>query len=1458
MKTTSINIITIFLLLLGINQIALACVDCLEAEINGSACTDCPPDGWRILQGLPGMCDGSTCSVTCSTASHDGGGVAVLKSNGTPIFDDAIDKTISGLTPGVSYAIGFDFAQCGTGALRIDIDGFRHYFEGGSDYERAIICFIAEDVDVEIVLMARAPLASDVTLMVDYLSCSELINGRDPVEDCEAFSLEVSDGGVVCPGEDFDISAVISPSAGTVNARWECDPPEGLDYLDDPNALEPIFNFPDEGNSAEQFFTYTVYVDKGGCEEIRELEIIVTPSIDPEFGPLYLCASDDMSDLPPVTTNRYTGSWDGPSPLIHYAGEDITVTFHLHPDQNNCAGPLELEVFVDTFVYVEFFLELEYCSTDSSEIVFPDISDNAVFGEWTIEEFTPSDMGPGYFYNSFIPDIFENPCSQPYEVEIRIIDTEPIGFELPEVFCAGEEFTFPRFDTSGIRGRWETRMITTDVLPGVYENRFEPIGADCDDYYIHQYRVVDFELAPIVIDPTGCTSLDGYIEFNDMLNLEFSIDSGRTWQTEGVFSDLTADTYQIIYRYNIEEACPDTIEVTLYGTESPSISEVLVFDDTDCTIDNGEARVIGGVIGEYEYSIDEGLTWTEDERFSTLSGGDYILMVRYIDDPACFSAYPFVIRDVGLPVIQSAIAEDISDCNAEDGVISIVATGNELEYSIDGGLTFSASSVFEDLGVGTYPVVVQGLGENCTASDEVMIFGPELPMVNLSSQSPTSCVLDDGTIIMDSDRLGELEFSIDNGLTWQEEEEFLGLGAGGYSILYRLIDSPECNDELSTVLTSPDLPEVEDIIISDNTSCSSPNGRIEIIISQMDIEYSIDGGTSWSSSPDFENLEGGIYDVHVRLISNTDCVFAQSVSVEEFELPVIDNIMVSAVSDCGADDGSIIVDALGTDLRYMLEGITSWQNSNTFENLSSGDYLVLVTIDESIDCTVSQMVNIGGVSPPDINVTTIIDATACSINNGQVSLESTFIPASEIEFSIDGVTWQDVGDFDDLAVGDFMAYVRLKASPSCLSETSFSIEMEPEELTGLNVLGFDPSDCDLEDGVIEVNGTHSMMLALEYSIDNINWQSDNIFSDLPEGIYTCYVRVADSPLCTYEETIELIAPDCPCLDYMLSAESNPVLCELELGSIEVQLNMDETILWDDGSTEFSRTDLNSGWYSFTIIYQDGRCIYEDSIFVDEIDRIEFLLESFPSDCEGDDNGFVEIVDISGGDGTYNYSLDGTVYQGQSGFYDLSPGQYELFITDDTGCQSNEQFVIDLASEEIEAVLPASLSILEEEVITLNPLINETTIDSFVWSPTDYLADPSQLIAEAQPTENITYTLTIYYGDGCTHTRTIDIRIIGKEERLYLANIIDPTDSQNTVFFINTRSNFRGTINSMTIYDRWGNKVFHKDTPEVNNPSDGWDPNGTYRVGQGVYTFLISYDDLKGKSQMEVGTVTIIK
>lgn len=127
-----------------------------------------------------------------------------------------------------------------------------------------------------------------------------------------------------------------------------------------------------------------------------------------------------------------------------------------------------------------------------------------------------------------------------------------------------------------------------------------------------------------------------------------------------------------------------------------------------------------------------------------------------------------------------------------------------------------------------------------------------------------------------------------------------------------------------------------------NALCNNNLGQITVTSpTGPNVEYSIDGGTTWQASPVF-NKPAGIYTITARTIG-TPCLSSITVTITE---PGILNGTASAVSDadCENNNGGITFLATGgtAPYTYSINNGSTFQPAATFNNLPSGTYSSVV------------------------------------------------------------------------------------------------------------------------------------------------------------------------------------------------------------------------------------------------------------------------------------------------------------------------------------------------------------------------------------------------------------------------------------------------------------------------------------------------------------------------------------
>ncbi|MEZ4985225.1 MAG: hypothetical protein R2795_09350 [Saprospiraceae bacterium] len=508
------------------------------------------------------------------------------------------------------------------------------------------------------------------------------------------------------------------------------------------------------------------------------------------------------------------------------------------------------------------------------------------------------------------------------------------------------------------------------------------------------------------------------------MNLEYSIDGGNTWQSSNVFTGLGSGNYAVVVREVGTLTCTDAGTASLTAPSAPSIDDLTVVDASDCGVMDGSITVMA-TGGTLEYSID-GINWQSSPVFNNLAGGTYTVTVRDANSTSCTVVDMALVGGPDVPQIISVTATNPTDCGVDDGTITIVSNASGIEYSIDGGSTFQTSGIFTNLAAGDYDIVVRFVASpSCVDTDMVTLDPLALPILtDIVVTSPTDCGIDDGSVTIMATG-SNLEYSIDGGATWQASNVFNGLPSGVYNAIVRTAGTNGCTAMGMATLEMLSQPIITAVTATDPTGCTGNDGTITIVATGSNLEYSIDGGASWQAGMVFNGLSVGQYEIEVRVTGTANCVATENASLMVLEAPVITNISTIEPTDCVTDDGSISITATGNMLEYSIDGGLTWQLSNVFTGLSSGAYEIVVRIVGTQDCTDTGMAVLNMLASPVLTALTATNATDCGVTDGTITVTAT---GGDLEYSIDGVNWQNSNAFTGLAPGDYTVSARVVES----------------------------------------------------------------------------------------------------------------------------------------------------------------------------------------------------------------------------------------------------------------------------------------------------------------------------------------------------------------------------------------------------------------------------------------------
>lgn len=1007
-------------------------------------------------------------------------------------------------------------------------------------------------------------------------------------------------------------------------------------------------------------------------------------------------------------------------------------------------------------------IETRICASNEV-IVLDSISVDGIKGYWTPPEIR-TDTIVGKNFSSRWRSIDISPsCSTDTIINFTVVEPTQLNFSLLDALCKKFGiYLLPKFSLDSISGFWNINRVNTDTLP---------LG-----------------LLPITF-----------------ISNEFCVD---TFRTSIEIKEFVAPAFDITTKICISDDPFDLPLISLDG-----VSGVWT-----------ERTIIPGIIGSSFVSI-----FTPD--------------IIYRD---CYTPLAVVFEVYNTLKPEFTFPEHVCYTNPSFDFLNIS------ENNITG--TWGSPNI--DISAMNEPVLRNTFVPDNINCHEIITI--EIPIISFSHISldiadPSNCEENDGIITVLNAKSND-EFSINGGLSWQSLPKFNNLAPGIYTIHFRIQENKTCIDSLIGTIREPVFPSILSVQVSDLTDCVINNGAVTCNAEGENLEFSLDD-VSYQSSPTFQNLAAGNYNIFVRNSLKKKCKTSTTFELNAAQKTEIVATEITDLTTCTSGDGSIMINATGQNLVYSIDNELTFQQSGQFTNLPFGNYQIVVSSSSLMNCKDDSLVTIKSPSLPSIKEIIKENPTDCGIDDGRIIImaEGEFL-----EYSIDnGISWSDISVFTNLASGEYQAIIRNKIAVDCFVGDLVTLDSLKQPII-LSIDITQPTTCISNDGKIniEINNPNT-----ELTIDNgLTWLSVSNLQDLGSGMYHLITRVINTSACLDSVSFEIIEPPCPCLNLDVDVDVKFVHCQDSLtGSIKINqingffTNESFDFMWcNNGLNNYEYTGLGQGWYCYTIEY-DRNCKLQDSIFVGTVVPIVFDLVGTDETCK--ELGKLEIINVTGGSGSYQYTLDGLTFQLSPSFKDLSSQSFSVLVKDSLGCSTQKEIIIEKIID-LELNIPEIPPIPKGESAMIMPIIYPVEIDSFAWTPIEFIKDPNQLNATVSPPKTQEYSLTIYNGT-CQLTKSVLIEVLPSEE-IFFPNILSiNSNTTNNLFYLKTDPRNDTTISFLKIYDRWGNLVFQKKNLQINNADEAWD--GTFNgnnVDTGVYQFIAEVS-VNGKLKLIIGSITVL-
>ena len=780
------------------------------------------------------------------------------------------------------------------------------------------------------------------------------------------------------------------------------------------------------------------------------------------------------------------------------------------------------------------------------------------------------------------------------------------------------------------------------------------------------------------------------------------------------------------YSLMVTDANSCVISETFVLTEPPVLVENQVINQSpSCPGGNdGSLEVImQGGAAPYTYEWFDG---SNSNSISGLSAGTYALTVTDANDCRFDGSYT-IIDPLGISISTDFSAPACP--GSSDGAITVTPSNGLAPYSYNWGSFGSTDSTLNGVPAGAYTVTVTD-ANGCSITEQVTLNDPPAIQAN-PTVNHISCYGEaDGSI-----HLAPSGGTAPYAFVWAASEDVsnsrTNLGEGSYTVT--IIDGNGCSVIETYTIDSPEALTVS-ASTTDVLCYGDSTGAVNLTVSGGALPYTY----LWSNgdtTQDLSSLPAGSYSVTVT--DGNGCTTPLTVDINEpssglsYQLDSLANI-----SCHGANDGAIEITVSGGTGSYQY----LWNDGANTEDrsgLSVGDYSLQVT--DSAGCVLSTE-TFTITEPTLLEVDTVVNHISCSgADDGSITLT---VSGGTAPYRYEWADmYADTSARSGLSPGSYE--VTVSDANGCSQAFNFTID-SPEALTvsasTTDVLCYGDSS-----GAVDLTVSGG---TLPYTYLWSNGDTTQDLSSLPAGSYM--VTVTDANGCTAPLTVDINEPSSG-LSYQLDSLADISCHGANDGAIEITVSGGTgsyQYLWNDGANTEDRSDLSAGDYSLQITDSAGCVLSTETFTITEPTLLEVDTVVNHISCSGADDGSITLT-VSGGTAPYRYEW-ADMYADTSARSGLSPGSYEVVVSDANGCSQAFNFTI--SSPEALTVSASTTNVLcyGDSSGAVDLTVSGGALPyTYLWSNGDTTQDLSSLPAGS-------YSVTVTDGNGCTTPLTVDI------------------------------------------------------------------------------------------------------
>lgn len=591
-----------------------------------------------------------------------------------------------------------------------------------------------------------------------------------------------------------------------------------------------------------------------------------------------------------------------------------------------------------------------------------------------------------------------------------------------------------------------------------------------------------------------------------------------------------------------------------------------------------------------------------------------------------------------------------------------------------------------------------------------------------------------------------------NAGAYTSNNMFSGLYAGTYTISVKDING--CiNDTVVNLVQGPMIQIVSASVA--NLICYGVNtGSVTVNATGgvPPLSYAV-GTSAYGSSNTISNLPPGNHVVHVKDANN--CVKDTVLFISSPGQVSINSLTVNHTT-CGNINGSIYISAYGgtAPLQYAINS-SPFQSVGAFTGLAPGVYQV--HIKDANNCVKDTTVILQAISL--VNITNlVVSQPDCAGNTGSITVNGNAgtLPYS---YSLNGAPYTTANTFSSLVSGTYS--FTIKDANGC-TDTSSATLIDPSNLFFTNVTVEQPT-C-VQQGSITVHGTGGAP-PYQFALNSGSYSSVFTFTSLVSGSFVVHLQDANG--CLHDTTIVLpniVAP------FITSLSSVSPTCSYPYAGLitaDVTGGVSPLMYSLNGAAPVSSpvfSSLPAG--SYTVAVSDANsCTHSATVVL--IPSNSLIFSSFSKTnvaCGGSPLGSVSAT-ISNGNPPYQYSLNGSPFQGSGTYTSLSAGNYTITAEDASGCTRTSVFTV------------YTSSVLNVSTLSTSPSLCNTPSDGSININGTVSAPPLTYSLNGAPPQTSgsftslspgIYTITLNDGNGCY--KDTQVNVIGPPP-MYFSDVI---------------------------------------------------------------------------------------